>query len=51
MNVLTQECAALHMSTHCVRYALSLNVLDQRALVSYLLLGAIKQFSKIDVLV
>ena len=48
MNILTQVCAALHVSTHCGRYALSLNVLDQRALVSDLLLGAIKQFSKID---
>ena len=48
MNSLTQVHAALHMSIHCVRYALSLNVLDQRALVSDLLLGAIKQFSKID---
>ena len=51
MNILTQVCAELHMSTHYVRYAPSLNVLDQRELVSDLLLGTIKQFSKIDGLV
>ena len=48
MNILTEVCARLHMSTHCGRYALSLNVLDQKALVSDLLLGAIKRFSNID---
>ena len=51
MNILTQVCAVLHMSPHCVRYVLSLNVLDQRVLVSDHFLGAIKQFSKIDGLV
>ena len=51
MNILTQVCAPLHMSTHCVRYALSLNVLNQRELVSDLLLGTIKQLPKIDGLV
>ena len=38
-------------STHGVRCALSLNVLDQRALVSDLLLDVIKQYSKMDGLV
>ena len=51
MNILIQVRAALHVSTHGVRCALSLNVLDQRALVSDLLLDAIKQYSKMDGLV